>query len=787
MPLRFLAPTAAPASFDVQETTFSHDVSSRYICNTWDEIDQQRANGGYPFDAVVIGAGMFGAYCAEKLYRGGTGRTLRVLLIDAGAFVLPTHIQNLPQRLRGTIGGPDMSTNRDAGFRNVIWRVPWISNEIFPGLAYCIGGRSLFWGGWAPRMVANDLNNWPSDLVTFLEGTGESPGAYDVVEGEIGVAPSTGYIVKATLFTALNTAFTAARSGMDVITDVAEAPLAVQGSPPASGLFSFVKYSSGPFLIDAIRNDVGTNGAVQGDLGRRIFLLPQTRVLHLGRSSNSVTSLDLDVDGQSQTLQIPPTCAVVLANGTIEATRVALNDLGVGDTTFISPRVGNLMAHLRSNITVRIRRRALGLPPTPVDVETTAFLVRGEALGRRFHHQVIASSVVGNNPEAVMWNMVPDIELLDNMLANQNPEWVTIVFRGIGEMEDSRKPTPDPTKSWIDLSQETDDKGVRRAYINLVLTTNDRNLWTAMDNAAFDLAEKIAKTKANIEYLTPTGWVNDRPTPDTQGRGFWQDLIGSTHHEAGTLFMGNPGSSITDLDGKFHDLANVYVAGPALFPTLGSANPSLTGLALARKTADAIVNVAAGVTTETGFAPLSLDPNDWVPVKLDPNAISGFRHHGAVLESFGGYGLYFYVKEQLENFILKLDWRVARRDDNSGVFIRTPGPAVTAPLDAAVVQGHEIQIDERGFDSNTNTEGHAQKRTGAIYDLQAPSAFPSLPIGAWNTYEIRAYKDEIRITLNNVEVNVYQSTRQQSGFLALQAYRPESRVQFRNLRLQKLP
>jgi hypothetical protein len=251
--------------------------------------------------------------------------------------------------------------------------------------------------------------------------------------------------------------------------------------------------------------------------------------------------------------------------------------------------------------------------------------------------------------------------------------------------------------------------------------------------------------------------------------------------------MGAPGSSITDHDGKFHSIDNVYVAGPAVFPSLGSANPSLAGLALSGKTAAAIVKAAAGVSAETGFTPLSLAPKDWTLVKIDPNATGGFRHHGAVLESFGEYGLYFYVKEQFTNFILKLDWRVGRRDDNSGIFIRSPGPAVTDSLNAAVTKGHEIQIDERGFDSNTNTEGHALKRTGAIYDLQAASSFPSNPVGIWNSYEIQAKNDEIRVKLNDQEVNVFKSDRQQSGFIALQVYRPGSRVQFRNMRIQKLP
>lgn len=58
--------------------------------------------------------------------------------------------------------------------------------------------------------------------------------------------------------------------------------------------------------------------------------------------------------------------------------------------------------------------------------------------------------------------------------------------------------------------------------------------------------------------------------------------------------MGKVKESLTDTNGKFHHLSNVYVVGPAVFPTLGSANPSLTGLTLARRTGDAIL-VARGI------------------------------------------------------------------------------------------------------------------------------------------------------------------------------------------------
>ena len=797
MPLPKLKPDQVPAPFDVQETASLYDVFGRYICNTWQEVDTAQRSGGYPFDAVVVGAGMFGGYCAGELYRLGATLAVRTLILEAGALLFPSHIQNLPQRLGGKIGGPDALTQRDTGTQNVIWGMPWISNENFPGLAYCVGGRSLFWGGWSPRLTPADLAQWPNEIADYLQSPSGSacdpdpavsaPDAYCETEREIGVVPSTDYIVQAQLYEALGNAFTAARASTKEIVDVREAPLAVQGASPKSGILPFDKFSSAPLLVDAIRNDIAANTS-HGDVSRRMFLLPRTQVLRLNRSGNTVTSLDLSVDGQRQTLPIVPTCAVVLGNGTIEAARLALESLAIGSTQFGSPRVGNLMAHLRSNITVRIRRSALGLPVQPKDLETVAYLVRGTALGRRFHFQVTAAALAGSDPEKNMWSMVPDIDVLENMLANQDPTWICVTFRGIGEMEDRRSLTPNSTMSWIDLSNETDRWSMRRAYVNLVATPQDQALWTVMDDTAFAFALKVAKAASNIQYWNADmkQWQDQRPQPDASGRRFWRDGVGTTHHEAGTLFMGAPGSSITDLNGRFHNTNNVYVVGPAVFPTLGSANPSLTALSLVRRTAAAIVTVAAP-TPETGFASLSLDPADWQLVRSPATPNAKVRHYGKVLETLDGYGLYWYTKEQFANFILRLEWRVGRRDDNSGVYIRIPAPGVPNALQAADDQGHEVQIDERGFDSQTNTEGHAEKRTGAIYNLQAPTAFPSSPIGAWNTYLIEARGSQIKITLNGQLINTYQSNRQTSGYVALQAHHYTSRVQFRNLQVKRLP
>ena len=82
-----------------------------------------------------------------------------------------------------------------------------------------------------------------------------------------------------------------------------------------------------------------------------------------------------------------------------------------------------------------------------------------------------------------------------------------------------------------------------------------------------------------------------RPMPRRRKLPFVKrrDTLGTTHHEAGPLWMGmDPASSVTNTDTRFHHVANAYVAGPALFPSLGSPNPMLTGTALTRRLGNAL-------------------------------------------------------------------------------------------------------------------------------------------------------------------------------------------------------
>ena len=153
-------------------------------------------------------------------------------------------------------------------------------------------------------------------------------------------------------------------------------------------------------------------------------------------------------------------------------------------------------------------------------------------------------------------------------------------------------------------------------------TKLDADLWDVMDRFCDALATAFANGQA-FEILG-NGRVIPIPagTPTHQLKHFYpytgsdrRDGLGTTHHEAGTLRMGDAvASSVTDVFGKLHDTPNCFFAGPCLFPTIGSPNPMLTGIALARRTTDFLSGkhpspTPAGLLPRP--APFTGDGPDW--------------------------------------------------------------------------------------------------------------------------------------------------------------------------------
>jgi hypothetical protein len=180
-------------------------------------------------------------------------------------------------------------------------------------------------------------------------------------------------------------------------------------------------------LLESIRDDVARRWTLNDNSRRRLFLVPRAHVIRLQHNGSAVTGIDLTYNGQARTLSaqanMSPECQIVVAAGTIESTRVALESFPVNRGPYSMG--ANFMAHLRTNLTVRVKRSALGLGASTA-LEQGGAIVRGELTNpdgskRRYQFQVLASAEKGQNPEATMWTMVPDIDLFRNLLANEDP------------------------------------------------------------------------------------------------------------------------------------------------------------------------------------------------------------------------------------------------------------------------------------------------------------------------------------------------------------------------------
>jgi choline dehydrogenase-like flavoprotein len=68
----------------------------------------------------------------------------------------------------------------------------------------------------------------------------------------------------------------------------------------------------------------------------------------------------------------------------------------------------------------------------------------------------------------------------------------------------------------------------------------------------------------------------------------WASPLGAEDHEGGTLPIGR----VLTTGHEFPGIGGLYAAGPATFPRLGAANPSLTTMALARRLAATLIDTA---------------------------------------------------------------------------------------------------------------------------------------------------------------------------------------------------
>jgi hypothetical protein len=159
----------------------------------------------------------------------------------------------------------------------------------------------------------------------------------------------------------------------------------------------------------------------------------------------------------------------------------------------------------------------------------------------------------------------------------------------------------------------------------------------------------------------------------------------------------------------------------------------------------------------------------------------GFRVENGMIVTQGGMGLLWYSGREFGNFELNVDWKVTKKSDNSGIFVRFPAPTVShepgGDPKVAIEQGYEIQIDDEGA-----PDGHMIHKTGAIYGVQPPEKIASRQPGEWNTFRIRVEGQIYNVALNGEPVIInFKGNRSIRGHIGLQNHSPEDQVFFRNI------
>lgn len=125
---------------------------------------------------------------------------------------------------------------------------------------------------------------------------------------------------------------------------------------------------------------------------------------------------------------------------------------------------------------------------------------------------------------------------------------------------------------------------------SLPLAQNGVELTEGRDGFGMPLARVVHRFDDNAVRLHAHGTAEGQEILRAAGAtSVWQGPMVGMHLLGGAAMGRDPAYSVTDEFGVLHDVANLVVAGPSLFPTGGSVNPTFTATALADRAATHLI------------------------------------------------------------------------------------------------------------------------------------------------------------------------------------------------------
>lgn len=178
---------------------------------------------------------------------------------------------------------------------------------------------------------------------------------------------------------------------------------------------------------------------------------------------------------------------------------------------------------------------------------------------------------MGNNawgrmeaPQKTLSNLVHVEGVFGKELRKKLRDRVTRMFR----ISYSTEMLPNPENRVV-LSTELDSNDLPKPKIHMSIEEYNYKAFLTARNVIADIFEKLGAVETKFDDVKAY-----------KGAG----------HIIGTCKMGDdPSKSVVDSNCRSHDMHNLYIVGASVFPTGGTANPTLTIAALALRTAETIV------------------------------------------------------------------------------------------------------------------------------------------------------------------------------------------------------
>ncbi len=539
---------------------------------------------GKVYDVVVVGSGVCGALVAWQLALRGCA----VLLLEAGEEG-PDRVELVGRYAAAVSPNPSTPYETAEDFAHAPSPVQFDDYYVQAGpdiykstYERRVGGSTWHWLGNVPRLIPSDFRmksaygvgvDWPltyeelEPFYTQAEAALGASGDHDEWNGLLGARRSAPFPMTK-VWPSYSDQKIVDWLGDTVFDDI---PIRVRstpqarnsqpydGRPPCAGNSICV-----PICPIQAKYDATVHVKKAQDAHAELRSQAVVTRLTTADSSNAVGSLVYRTwDGAEHRIQAK---AFVLAAHAIETAKLLLMS-GLANS---SDQVGrNLMDHLESSLVALAPEPVFPFRGPPTTSGIDAFR---DGPGRS--QQAAFRMSLGNDgwariepPAATLTRLVTG-----GLFGTQLREELRRIVSRQVRISYSTEVLPDPNNR-VELSDQMDQSGLPRPKITF--TESDYN------KQAFAYAQRVI-----WHIFTTIGAEQITVQPGYSGAG----------HIMGTCRMGpDPATSVVDSTGRSHDHPNLFVVGSALFPTVGTANPTLTAAALSLRSVDSIASAVGEV------------------------------------------------------------------------------------------------------------------------------------------------------------------------------------------------